>query len=242
MIILPAIDLYNGEVVRLTRGDYARMTVYSADPVAIAHGFRDAGAAYMHVVDLEGARSGEPAQFASIRRIAMESGLDVEVGGGIRSEITITRYLAAGVKRVILGTAAATKPGFVRSMTRMYGDAIAVGVDIKEGRVAIKGWTELAERDALELCEEIEGAGVQTLICTDISKDGMLGGANIELYRTMRGNLSINLVASGGVSSIGEIKALSDLGMDGAIIGKALYTGELDLAEAVRAGQGIADS
>lgn len=235
MLILPAIDLYNGEVVRLIRGDYAQMTVYSGDPVSVACGFRDAGATFMHIVDLEGARDGKPANFGVVKRIVAESGLDVEVGGGIRDADTIRQYLDTGAKRVILGTAAATAPGFVPEMVRLFGDAVAVGVDIKDGRVAIKGWTELSRHEALGFCLETEGHGVRTLICTDISKDGMLGGTNMDLYRTMRAALSASIIASGGISSIEDLKALSALGMDGAIIGKALYTGEINLAEAVGA-------
>ena len=238
MIILPAIDLYKGEVVRLLRGDYAQMTVYSKDPPAVARSFKEAGASYMHVVDLEGARDGVPANTEAIGRIVAQSGMSVEVGGGIRTARTIETYLNAGVKRVILGTAAASAPGFTREMVAAFGDAIAVGVDIKDGRAAIKGWTELSELDALDFCAETEAVGVRTLICTDISKDGMLGGTNIGMYREMRAKLSVNLIASGGISSIDEITALSELGMDGAIIGKALYTGDLDLAAAISVGSG----
>lgn len=234
MLVIPAIDIYKGEVVRLTRGDYSQMTVYSKDPAAVARGFKDAGAEFAHIVDLEGARSGEPANFSVIERIAGESGLDIEVGGGIRSAETIARYLGVGVKRVILGTAAAAEPGFMREMALSFGNVIAVSVDIKDGRVAIRGWTELAGREALEFCMETADAGVCTIICTDISKDGMLGGTNISLYRTLREKLSSDLIASGGISSLEEIDALSDLGMDGAILGKALYTGGIDLAEAIR--------
>ena len=239
MIILPAIDLYKGEVVRLVRGDYAQMTVYNSDPAAVAQSFKNAGAVYMHVVDLEGARNGTPANLEVIKRIVAQSGMNVEVGGGIRTAQTIETYLNAGVKRVILGTAAASTPGFTREMVVAFGEAIAVGVDIKDGRVAIKGWTELSELDALEFCIEAESFGVRTLICTDISKDGMLGGTNIGLYREMREKLSVSLIASGGVSSVDEITALSELGMDGAIIGKALYTGNVDLAEAINKCKGL---
>ncbi|MDR0491937.1 MAG: 1-(5-phosphoribosyl)-5-[(5-phosphoribosylamino)methylideneamino]imidazole-4-carboxamide isomerase [Oscillospiraceae bacterium] len=233
MVILPAIDLYKGEVVRLIRGDYSQMTVYSSDPVFVARGFKDAGAVSIHIVDLEGARDGRPANFDVIKRIAAVSGLDIQVGGGVRSADIFQQYLDAGVKRVILGTAAATAPGFIPEMVRLFGDAVAVGVDIMDGRVAIKGWTELSSHGALDFCREAEGHGVRTLICTDISKDGMLGGTNMELYRTMRKKLTANLIASGGISSIKEIKALSELGMDGAILGKALYAGEIRLEEAI---------
>ena len=234
MTIFPAIDLYKGSVVRLTRGDYSKMTVYSTDPLAVARGFREAGAVAAHVVDLEGARDGEPLNFDVIRRIAEESGLEIQVGGGIRNMGIIERYLSAGVRRVILGTAAASDPGFISELAGRFGDAAAVSVDIKDGRVAIKGWTDLSEHDALDFCHTAVDLGVRTLICTDISKDGMLGGTNMELYRAMRKELPVNLIASGGITSLGEVRALSALGMDGAILGRALYTGDLDLKECIR--------
>ena len=234
MIILPAIDLYNGKAVRLSRGDYDQMTVYSGDPVFVARGFMDAGAEMIHVVDLEGARGGVPVNFETIQKIAAVGGAGIEAGGGIRSADVIDKYLGAGVKRVVLGTAAVTEPGFVTEAARAFGDAVAVGVDIRDGRVAIKGWTEVSGLEALDFCLELSAAGVCTIVCTDISKDGMLGGANIGLYREMREKLSVNLIASGGVSTYGDIEALSALGLDGAIIGKALYTGDIDLTEAIR--------
>ena len=233
MIILPAIDLFKGEVVRLVRGDYSQMTVYGSDPVAVACDFKGAGASFLHIVDLEGARDGTPANSEIIKQIVTGSGLRVEVGGGIRSAEAVEEYLRAGISRVILGTAAAMTPEFIQDMVHRYGDAIAIGVDIKDGRVAIKGWTELSAREALGFCREVAGFGVKTIICTDISKDGMLGGTNIGLYSNMRNELSVRLIASGGVSSLEDVAALSALGMDGAIIGKALYTGDIDLAEAI---------
>jgi len=233
MTIYPAIDLYEGKVVRLTRGDYAKMEIYSDDPVSVARGFRDAGAAALHVVDLEGARDGKPANFDVIREIVSGSGLETQVGGGIRTADVVRKYLETGVRRVILGTAAVSAQGFLREMTLEFGDAIAVSADIKDGRIAIKGWTELSNMDAPEFCEIVADIGVQTLICTDISKDGLLGGTNIGLYRTLRGQMKIRLIASGGISSIDEIHTLSALGMDGAILGKALYTGAIDLAAAI---------
>ena len=233
MIIYPAIDLFEGKAVRLIRGDYAQMTVYSDDPIAVALGFKDAGAVAVHIVDLEGARDGRPANFDVIERIACESRLDIQVGGGIRTAEVIVEYLSAGVKRVILGTAAVSSPDFLPEMVRLFGDQIAVSVDIKDGFVAIKGWTELSDKDALGFCRAVEDVGVQTLICTDISKDGLLEGTNMGLYRTLREKLSINLIASGGITSLDEVKALSALGMDGAILGKALYTGNIALSDAV---------
>jgi len=235
MTIYPAIDLYEGKAVRLTRGDYAKMTVYGEDPPSLARGFREAGAAAAHIVDLEGARDGSPANFGVIKRITEEFGRGVQVGGGIRTTGIIEEYLRIGVSRVILGTAAASTPGFLPEMLRMYGDAIAVSVDIKGTRVAIKGWTELSDKDALGFCRAIGDLGVKTLICTDISKDGALGGTNMELYHTLRDELPIELIASGGISYLDEIRALSKLVMDGAILGKAMYTGNIPLSEAIEA-------
>ena len=234
MTIYPAIDLYEGKAVRLIRGDYEQMTVYSDDPVSVALGFKEAGATAVHVVDLAGARDGKPTSFDVIKRIVEQSGLLVQVGGGIRTRDIIKQYLDIGVKRTILGTAAVSTPGFLAEMVSTYGDAIAVSVDIKDGLVAIKGWTELSDQDALTFCEAVENIGVKTLISTDISKDGLLGGTNIELYRTLREKLSMTLIASGGITSVEEVKTLAELGMDGAILGKAIYTGNIDLAEAIR--------
>ena len=237
MTIFPAIDLYEGKAVRLTRGDYAKMTVYSDDPPSLASGFREAGAAAAHIVDLEGARDGSPANFGVIKRITEEFGQGVQVGGGIRTAEIIEKYLKIGVSRVILGTAAVSTPGFLQEMVRIYGDAVAVSVDIKGSLVAIKGWTELSDNDALGFCRAVGEFGVKTLICTDISKDGVLGGTNMELYHTLREALTIKLIASGGITSLDEIKALSKLGMDGAILGKAMYTGNIPLSEAIEAAE-----
>jgi len=234
MIIYPAIDLYEGKAVRLIRGDYAQMTVYSDDPVSVACGFREAGAVAAHIVDLEGARDGKPANFETIGRIVRESGLDIQVGGGIRTRDVIEKYLGAGAGRVILGTAAVSAPGFLEEMVRKFGKAIAVAADIKDGYIAIRGWTELSDQSALAFCRSVGDIGVQTLICTDISKDGLLEGTNMELYRSLREALAIALVASGGITSLDEIKALSALGMDGAILGKALYTGSIELSGAIK--------
>ena len=233
MIIYPAIDLYEGKAVRLQRGDYEQMTVYSDDPVSVALSFKKAGASALHIVDLEGARSGEPANFEVIKQIADESGLFIQAGGGICTALTIEKYLSAGINRVILGTSAVSQLGFLYEMARDYKEAIAVSVDIKDGFVAVKGWTEVSDKNALDFCSTVSEDGVQTLICTDISKDGMLSGTNIELYRTLRSKLSLKLIASGGVTSLQEIKTLSELGMDGVILGKAIYTGAIDIEEAI---------
>lgn len=233
MTIYPAIDIFDAKAVRLTRGDYERMTIYSEDPAAVARGFKEAGAGSAHIVDLEGARDGKPVNFGVIKSIASESGLEIQVGGGIRNASDIEKYLGIGVKRVILGTAAVSASGFLSEMVRSFGDAIAVSADIKDGRVAIKGWTEQSDRDVFGFCRAVEEIGVQTVICTDISKDGLLGGTNMELYRALRAMLSIKLIASGGITAIDELKALAALGMDGAILGKALYTGAISLTEAL---------
>jgi phosphoribosylformimino-5-aminoimidazole carboxamide ribotide isomerase len=232
--IFPAIDLYGGQAVRLTRGDYAQMTVYSDDPVNVAKGFRDAGARYLHVVDLEGARDGTSPNFGVISDIIASSGLLVEVGGGIRTRDVAKRYVGAGAFRVILGTAAVTTEGLVSELTAEFGGKIAVGVDIRDGLVAITGWTELSARGAFEFCESMEALGVKTIICTDISKDGVLGGTNLALYGDLSKRLSLDIIASGGVSALADVTALRDMGLYGAILGRALYTGGIDLAEAVR--------
>ena len=234
MTIYPAIDIYEGKAVRLLQGDYAQMTVYSDDPVSVANGFKKAGATALHVIDLEGARAGLPVNHEIIKRIASESGLFVQAGGGIRTAETIKEYFDAGVGRVILGTAAVSQPGFLGECIKNYGEAVAVSVDIKDGLVAVKGWTEVSILDAIKFCSTVSEKGIQTLICTDISKDGMLSGTNIGLYRLLRSKLSIKLIASGGVSSLEELEILSKLGIDGAILGKALYTGNIDLEEAVK--------
>jgi len=233
VIIYPAIDLYEGKAVRLKRGDYDQMTVYSDDPLSVALGFKKDGATALHIVDLEGARIEKPANHELVNKIASETGMFIQVGGGIRTTEIIKQYLDAGVKRVILGTAAVSAPGFLREMLDTFGEAIAVSVDIKEGFVAIKGWTEISYQNAFNFCTEVEKLGVQTLICTDITKDGMLKGTNIEMYQVLRSKLSINLLAAGGITTIDEITTLSGLGMDGAILGKAIYTGDIKLKEAI---------
>ncbi len=235
MLIFPAIDLMGGEAVRLLRGDYAQKTVYSADPVSVARSFRDAGCTWVHLVDLDGARSGETPNFAAVRRIKAEAGLACEIGGGIRSMETVERYISAGLDRVILGTAAVTDPAFLEAAVAAYGDRIAIGVDIRDGAVAIRGWTESSGLDAFAFCERMQALGVRTLICTDISRDGAMAGANRELYRELSQRFSIQITASGGVSSIEDVKALRELGLYGAIIGKAYYTGAIDLREALEA-------
>lgn len=233
MKIFPAIDLFEGKVVRLFQGDYQQMTVYGQDPLAVACSFADAGAEYLHVVDLEGAKSGGTPNIEVVKRLSRESGLKIEIGGGIRSEAVVQDYLSVGVLRVILGTAAVRQPGFAREMALRYGSGIAVGVDVRDGKVAIKGWTETTDLELLPFCKQLEQEGVQTLICTDIAKDGAMAGVNREMYSQLQKEVSLQLIASGGVSSLADIAALRDEGVYGAILGKALYNGAIDLAEAL---------
>lgn len=240
MILLPAIDLYDGCAVRLLRGDYNQKTVYSDAPVSVAQGFRDAGAAWLHVVDLQGARDGTTANLPTVQQLVEQSGLLVEIGGGIRSAETVRTYLDMGVRRVILGTAALEDPAFVADMVTRYGDRIAVGVDMRGGKVAVKGWLETADKDGVAFCRELEAMGVSTVICTDISKDGAMAGPNVDLYRRLSDECGLNIVASGGVSSIGDIRALASLSLYGAILGKALYTGAVDLKAALATAGGDA--
>ena len=233
MILYPAIDLVGGKAVRLYKGDYAQMTVYSDDPLSVAKEFQKAGAKRMHLVDLEAAKSGIPANAATIRAIAENTDLFLEVGGGIRNMEILETYLSLGVDRAILGTAAVTDPQFLEEAVKKYGDKVAVGVDLKDGFVAIKGWTETSELTAEAFFEKMQTLGVKTVICTDISRDGAMKGTNRDLYKALSEKFSIDLIASGGVSTIEDIRALKEMGLHGAIIGKAYYTGAIDLKEAL---------
>ncbi len=233
MKLFPAIDLYDKKAVRLYKGDYSQMTVYSENPAEIALDFKAQGAKNMHIVDLEGAKTGDTPNLETIKKIISSTDLFAEVGGGIRSLEVIEKYISAGVQRVILGTSAVTDREFLVEALKRYGDKIAVGVDIKDGFVAIKGWTEKSSLEAFEFMKELESLGVKTVICTDISKDGAMQGTNHELYKKLSENLSLNVIASGGVSSIEDIKRLKSLGVYGAIIGKAYYVKALSLKEAI---------
>ena len=235
MNIFPAIDLYEGKAVRLYKGDYAQMTVYSDNPAEIGADFAAAGAGYIHIVDLEGAKSGTTPNFSAVINIKNKSGLFCEIGGGIRSMEVIDKYLCAGIDRVILGTAAVTSEGFVKEAVEKYGEKIAVGIDIKDGFVAIKGWTEKSDLDAFDFCSSMQDIGVKTIICTDISKDGAMIGTNRQLYKDLSQKFDIQITASGGVSTIDDVKALASMNLYGAIIGKAYYTGAIDLKEAIAA-------
>lgn len=234
MKIFPAIDLYDGKAVRLYKGDYDNMTVYSNNPIEIAYKFEAAGAEFIHVVDLEGAKEGTTPNIGIVSEIAEKTSLKIEIGGGIRSMETLDKYFRAGVFRAILGTAAVNDEEFLKSALEKYGEKIAVGADIKDGVVAIKGWIEKSEYTTDAFFEKMCSLGVKTIICTDISKDGAMKGTNRELYKELSEKYSINIVASGGVSDIDDVKALADMDLYGAIIGKAYYLGKIDLEEAIK--------
>lgn len=240
MILLPAIDLHQGQCVRLLRGDYDTAQVVAADPVETARAFEEQGAGWLHVVDLDGAKEGAPKNAELIARVVERTGLQVEVGGGIRNMATVDRYLELGAARVILGSAALRDPQFVAEAVKRYGKRVAVGIDALGGKVAAEGWLEQSQVDYLELARRMEDLGVQYLICTDISQDGTLAGPNLTMLDQLNQAVSCHVVASGGVSSLLDIVNLYDLGLYGAIAGKALYTGALDLRTAIAACRRIA--
>lgn len=233
MNIFPAIDLINGQVVRLFKGDYDKVTVYGNDPLSVAKGFESSGAEFIHIVDLDAAKDGSVHNFDIVKSICDNTNLKVEIGGGIRSEEVIKKYIEAGVFRVILGTIAIKNPDFTKEMIKKYKEKIAIGVDIKDGFVAIHGWTEVSSISCDELFSDLEKAGACCVICTDISKDGAMCGTNLSLYRDLSKKYNIDIVASGGVSSMDDINALKDMNIYGAILGKALYTGAVDLKTAI---------
>ena len=236
MLIFPAIDLRGGQVVRLAEGDYERMTVYGDDPAAVAAEFRAQGAQQLHMVDLDAARSGEQVNLGYIERVVRESGLYVQVGGGGRDEDSVKRYLDIGVSRVIIGSAAITNPGFLEKMAARHPGKIAAGVDAKGGLIAIHGWRELTGVVAFDFLTKLPQMGVGTAIYTDIGRDGLLGGANIEAYQATKAIAGLDIIASGGVSSESDVARLAGLGLCGAIIGKALYAGVLDLKRIIMIG------
>ncbi len=233
MLIYPAIDLYEGKAVRLFKGDYNQMTVYNENPLAVAEDFRSCGATHIHMVDLQGARDGTTPNLDIVCKIKNSTGLFCQVGGGIRNIQIVDRYLDAGIDRVILGTAAVTEPEFLKAAVKKYGDKIAVGIDIKDGKVAIKGWTETSDKDALAFCAQMEKLGVKTIICTDISKDGAMQGTNHSLYESLSEQFSLQIIASGGVSTLDDIKRLTAQKLYGAIVGRAYYNGDIRLTEAI---------
>ena len=233
MIILPAIDLCEGKAVRLFNGDYAQKTVYSESPVSVALDFKKQGATWIHLVDLDGAKSGETPNFCAISEIKAKTGLLCETGGGIRNIETVERYLNAGIDRVIIGTAAVKDPEFLKAAVSKYNEKIAVGIDIKNGFVAVNGWLETTEITLFDFLNKMTEIGVKTVICTDISKDGAMKGTNLELYKNLANFKGVNIIASGGVSSMEDVKALKNIGVYGAIIGKAYYTGAVSLKDAI---------
>ena len=233
MKIFPAIDLYDDKAVRLFKGDYAQMTVYSDDPVAVAKTFEEKGAKYIHVVDLAGAKVGKPVHLQIVRRIADETGWFIEIGGGIRDMRTVDAYLSAGASRVILGTAAVEDQAFLCDALAKYGEKIAVGADVADGRIAVKGWLEKSAYTLDEFLKKMQTLGVKTVICTDVSKDGAMKGTNRELYARLSKEYALDIIASGGVSSMDDIRALANADVYGAIIGKAYYIGAIDLAQAI---------
>lgn len=234
MEIFPAIDLRGGRVVRLYQGDYSQETVYDQDPCAVARRFQEAGARFLHVVDLDGAKDGTLANFDTIAAIVRQGGLSIEVGGGIRTEERIRQYLDLGVDRCILGTIAVKDFPFTARMAQLYGAKVAVGVDARDGFVAISGWKELSRERGVDFCRRLRDAGVRRVIYTDISRDGAEQGTNLDLYRELVTIQSLEITASGGVSSLEELRTLQAMGVRAAILGKALYTGRLDLAAVIR--------
>jgi len=233
MNIFPAIDIIGAKAVRLVRGGYDKMTIYYDSPLAVAKEFEAKGARFLHIVDLEGAKDGTTPNIGVIEDIIKNTSLHVEVGGGIRDDETLKKYIDIGVWRVILGTAAVSSPEFLRHSLALYGEKIAVGADVKDRKIAIKGWLETTEIDIFDFFSEMQTLGVKGIICTDISKDGLLGGTNIELYRTLSEKFSVDITASGGVSTLEDVRKLKEMKLYGAILGKALYTGNIDLAEAI---------
>ena len=235
MILFPAIDLIGGKAVRLVKGDYAQMTVYNDNPGAVAQSFEAAGATHIHVVDLEGARDGTTPNFETVCAIIKSATLKLEIGGGIRDMQTVEKYLSAGAFRVILGTAALTDPDFLKAAVAKYGERIAVGADLRDGMVATHGWLQTSSVTGAEFIRSMQEIGVRVIICTDISKDGVMGGTNRTLYASLQAEFpQMCFTASGGISDMETIKALADMNMYGAILGKALYTGAINLADAVR--------
>ncbi len=233
MIILPAIDLLGRKAVRLLKGDYNQVTVYSDSPLEVAEKFKSLGATHIHMVDLDGAKYGTAPNMDIVAEVAEKTGLFIEIGGGIRSMETVKKYIDAGISRVILGTAAICDEDFLKEAVKAYGEKIAVGADVKDGKIAVKGWLEQSDVTLDEFFLKMQDLGVKNIICTDISRDGAMRGTNLELYRELTAKYSLDITASGGVSSIEDVKRLREMNLYGAIIGKAYYTGAVDLKEAI---------
>lgn len=233
MIILPAIDLLGRKAVRLLKGDYNQVTVYSDSPLEVAEKFKSLGATHIHMVDLDGAKYGTAPNMDIVAEVAEKTGLFIEIGGGIRSMETVKKYIDAGISRVILGTAAICDEDFLKEAVKAYGEKIAVGADVKDGKIAVKGWLEQSDVTLDEFFLKMQDLGVKNIICTDISRDGAMRGTNLELYRELTAKYSLDITASGGVSNIEDVKRLREMNLYGAIIGKAYYTGAVDLKEAI---------
>ena len=233
MIILPAIDLLGRKAVRLLKGDYNQVTVYSDSPLEVAEKFKSLGATHIHMVDLDGAKYGTAPNMDIVAEVAEKTGLFIEIGGGIRSMETVKKYIDAGISRVILGTAAICDEDFLKEAVKAYGEKIAVGADVKDGKIAVKGWLEQSDVTLDEFFMKMQKLGVKNIICTDISRDGAMRGTNLELYRELSAKYSLDITASGGVSSIEDVRELRKMNLYGAIIGKAYYTGAVDLKEAI---------
>lgn len=238
MRIYPAIDIIDGNCVRLVKGDYSQKTIYAEDPIGVAKDWESCGAEFIHVVDLDGAKSGDMPNFEIISNIARSVSCPIEVGGGIRDMECVDKYLDSGISRVILGTSALNNPKFVKEAVEKYGDKIAVGIDAKDGMVAVSGWEDVSDTSALEFAKEMEKIGVKYIIYTDIATDGMLMGPNIKAMKDMLDNVNVNIIASGGVTTIDDVEKLAAIGVEGAIIGKALYTDNINLRDAILKGRG----
>ncbi len=234
MVIFPAIDLVDGQVVRLYQGDYNQKQVFGSNPLEFAKDFEAQGAEYLHLVDLDGAKLGTPKNFAIVKQITQNTSLFVELGGGIRDEETVEQCFAAGVGRVILGTAALKNPEFTKKMVRQYPEKIAIGVDARDGKVAIEGWLATSEVDSVSFCKEMQELGVKYIIYTDISRDGAEKGTNLAIYETLSAIEGLQITASGGVSSLQDVVALQKMNLYAAILGKALYTGAVNLGQAIQ--------
>ncbi len=239
MIILPAIDIQGGQCVRLYQGDFERVTIYDADPVQAAQRWQAAGARWLHVVDLDGAVAGRPVNLETVARIRAATSLRIELGGGIRTLSHIQQVLDLGIERVILGTVAFTDRALLAEALATWGEQIAVGLDARNGLVAISGWRETTQVQATDLAAELHAVGVQRFIYTDIARDGALQGPNLNALREMQKAVPCSLIASGGISSLEDLRLLAALGIEGTIVGKALYTGNVDLATAIRAMQDV---
>lgn len=233
MNIFPAIDLYDKKAVRLLKGDYSKMTVYSDDPLKVAQDMEKKGAKFIHMVDLEGAKNGDTPNLSVVRRVAQGTSLFVEIGGGIRRIETVVKYFECGVDRVIIGTAAVTDEVFLKEAVERYGEKIAVSADVRDGYIAIKGWLETSRVSLEDFMDRMQQIGVKTMICTDISKDGAMKGTNLNMYNRLCKRYNMQIVASGGVSDMKDVKNLAGMNIYGAIIGKAYYTGAIDLTKAI---------